>query len=265
MKKLVSLSLLSLATVASASELDLQPGQWSLNLKPTNANLFFGTTTTDFPESDFTSKTASMDFSLQGSGAYALNEDIQIGGYARVFTTKAVDTNTSGSATISDDESRDAGFEINPFIEYQLTDEFHARAELSYYYSGADVTTDMDGNETFTADNYSSPEIWLGGVYKKDLNDKAMLRAAVNVGIDWQNYEDEEDSSDTFSETYLRSTITGDVHYFLANNFSVDAGLGLYAGKLTKQTDDGEEVDLSDFDWSYFNVGTRFGFTYYHR
>ncbi|WP_040557735.1 outer membrane beta-barrel protein [Reinekea blandensis] len=265
MKKLITVSLLSLATVASASELDLQPGQWSVNLKPTEANLFFGSTKTDYPESNATDKTTSVDFSLQGSGTYALNEQVQVGGYARVFATKSGDIETAGGTTISDNESRDSGFQINPFVEYQVSGDFHARVELSYYYSGADVTTDMDGNETFTADNYNSPEIWLGGVYKKDINDKAMLRAAANVGIDWQNYEDEEDSSDTFSETYLRSTITGDVHYFLANNFSVDAGLGLYAGKLINQTNDGEEVDLSDFDWSYFNVGTRFGFTYYHR
>jgi hypothetical protein len=265
MKKFLAVSLMSLAGAVAASDLDIQTGQWAVSLKPTTLNAYISSSKNEYPDADQTNTSGSSTKSITLDGRYGYKDKVILGFYGRIYSSTSKDE-TNISDTITSTKTTDFDYTIEPSIEYSINKNVALFGSLEYFYDDADLTTDQDGNEDYNGgNNYTSLTLWGGAVYKKDIKSNLMFKSKLIAGWDKDYSEDEVDSSESWETQYLRAQFTNDAIYFLADNISIDAGIGIYAGKRLNGKTNGVENDYGDDTWSYATVGTRFGFTYYHR
>jgi opacity protein-like surface antigen len=265
MKKLLAVSLVGLAGAVAASDLDLQTGQWSVNLKPTNLSVSAGSSKSEYPDANTTDTSGSSNRTIILDGRYGFKDNVILGLYGRIYSFTSNDK-SNVSDTITSTKRTDFDYTITPSIEYAINKNVALYGSLAYQFDDADLTTDQDGNENYSGNNNFTSFTVSGGVlYKKDIKSNLMIMSKLVAGWDKDYSEEEVDSSESWETQYRRVSFTNDAIYFLANNFSVDAGIGLYAGKRLNGKTNDVENDYGDDTWSYTNVGTRLGFTYYHR
>ncbi len=265
MKKLLAVSLASLAGFVGASELDLQPKQWSFSVKSINANASSYSDKYDYPDLDSSYTYSGGNFNVQGTGNYALNEKVTLGLYARVYRNVSGSSNESAGLATST-KTTDFDFAFEPSIAYKLKNNISVYASLYHFSDDADVTVDQDGNKDFNGnDQYSNTVLWTGVLFKKDIKPNVMLDAEILAGLRTRHWQDEVDSTDTYQDQFLLTRANVDARYFLANNFSVDAGIGLSMSSRLNAKDDGVDVDFGNDTYKEVSYGTRLGFTFYHR
>jgi hypothetical protein len=268
MKKQIACSILGLSAAAvsvSASELDVQQGQWSVELQPTDLNISFGSNKNEYPDINTVDSYSNSSKRFTFSGRYGYKENITIGLYTNVSLYNSGDKLTTDLGETST-TTYDFDYSIEPSFEYALMNNFALFGAINLYFDDADRTVDQDGNESYDGNNkLTSTPLWVGGIYKNDVKENILFTSKLYAGLDKDYSEDQIDSNESWETNYVRVNFLNDAHYFLANNFSVNAGLGLYAGYRASGKTNGIENDFGNDTWSYQNFGTRFGFTYYHR
>lgn len=253
------------APLAFASDLELQEGQWMIYVQSTDLSLGANSDgyTDSLSSTEGTQSNAYLDFGL--SGAYKINERTKLGSYIYLYRDSDVSTTEVSGTTTEETTTVDFRYQLSPFVEYQLTETLYAYGEWSYYFDNGNEITELGGATSYASDDYSSRNLYVGLIYRQDIRPDLMLEAEGYLGLGRVHYEDPENSNDNSDTYYQRLVGNLGGRYFLANNFSINAGLTVRAGRLSGYEIDGDEVDLSDYDWSYMNFGTTFGFSYYHR
>ncbi|MEJ2042752.1 MAG: hypothetical protein P8X89_05700 [Reinekea sp.] len=262
MKHVFFASLVVVASAANANDLELQPGQWSINTKLIGNGLSGYSAKNE--DTGISSTYTSNRFNLQGEGEYAVAENLKLGLYAWLDTSSKKSEDADSSTTHSK-KTTDVAFTIQPSISYRLKDSLFAFGSVGLELDGADKVVDQDGLESYDTNKYNAVYANVGARYLDDIRSNILLDVKGMAGISSSNYIDPVDSSNTYQENYLKLTGIADARYFLANNLSVDFGVRLYYSKLLSEKDDGVDVDLGDNTYNALSYRTNIGFTYYHR
>lgn len=265
MKHALMAAVCAMGTGVMASELDVQPGQWALHLKPTTAGYNIETSKLVTPSSSTTDLETSTVLQASVAGEYRFSNSLLVGGSASYINFKINgNRDVDGTETI-DTTARTSLYTANPFLRYYVNDSFALQAEVAYSGTPAAESTDIDGDKTnLTTEGYET-DLLGGFVYRSDLKPNVLMSLEAMGGIRTTYNEDPDDREDTEKQQEYVAEATLDFNYFLATNFSVNAGLSASYGQLFLAEDDGVELDLNDTEISQLDYGTRFGFTYYHR
>ncbi len=262
MKYFPAIMAAALLSTATASELELQPGQWSLNLKYINGGLNGNSETITNTDYDRTEKYNIL--FLTGEGHYAVNDTVTLGLYGYISRAKW-DNELTNSGITDSEEISDFDLVINPTIAYKLNNNLSAYGSLRIDTDDANEVIDEDGDKSYNSEKFFGLTYLAGLKYYNEIKPNLLLETTVLAGIQHQKFTNPEDSQDTQQYRYLKTSGVMQGHYFLAQNFSVDLGFGLYFQNLLDFKEDGESLEDSDFDVSDFNYRTIVGFTYYHR
>ncbi|MDX1475627.1 MAG: hypothetical protein R3309_15750, partial [Reinekea sp.] len=235
------------------------------SVKSINANASSYSNKYDYPDLNSSFTYSGGNFNVQGTGNYALNEKVTLGLYARVYRDVR-DTEYEDSGAVSSERTTDFDFAFEPSIEYKLKNNLSVYASFYRFSDDADVTVDQDGIKDFNGnDHYTNTVFWTGVFYKKDIKPNVMLDAEILAGLRTRHWQDEVDSTDTYQDQFLLTRANVDARYFLANNFSVDGGIGLSMSSRLNAKDDGVDVDFGNDTYKEVSYGTRLGFTFYYR
>ena len=265
MKKLLAVSLMSLVSTVGATELDLQPGQWAFSVKSVNVNLSGYNNKFNNPDSDSSSTSKGGNLNIQGWGQYAKSEQLTLGFFARVYQNSSTSASeTAGTETFT--TTTDFDFAIEPSFQYKVKGELAVYGAVYYAADDANLTVDQDGAENYNGNtDYSNLTLWTGLIFKKDYRENMLINVEGLAGYRTRNWVDAIDSNDTTRDTYLLTRGIFETKYFLANNFSVDAGVTASLDKRLATEFDGTEFDYGNQTYNQLRFGTRFGFTYYIR
>lgn len=265
MKKLFAVTLIGLSGSLSAAELDLQPGQWSVDLLPTSLSVFSNNNTTENAGAEQISKDHDGGFSFSTDIRHAIDTKVQVGSYVKYWTSNVSTRATTAGVVTADAREKDSGTSLNPYLYYAVTPEVSLYGELGFYTSPAAILTDSAGNKFYSSYERKEYGVFVGAVYKKDLKPNIMLEVLGAVGMNSYKNTDPANSSDTYEWIYLRNVVAATGKYFLADNFSANGTAGLFIGRKTSERNDGVEVSIDNDQFSYSNVSVKAGFTYYFR
>lgn len=259
-------ALSGLATGLYASELDLQPGQWSISLQPTD--FYFDSDGYEYENPSTESVETERESTIKAalSAEYRVNEKISAGGYVSYYSVKGVSQVEESGTLTTDDTYKDSVTRFNPYVKFYVTPDISIIGKLAYYSDDAAESTDINGDTSYSTYNYKNRGIYIGAGYIKELNDKLVLDGELLIGSYTYGTEDPEDESINDEYSYTEVDFSANAKYFFNPSFSADAGLSLVSGSFSKYRYDGEEIDVSEiFDDSYLDYGIDLGFSYYHR
>lgn len=265
MNKLLAVSLMGVVGSVSASELDLSDGQWSFDIKTTDASLYTATETYEDSSLNEIQKDGDQGLNINTVVKYGLNDNVIVGADLGLWTFKETSAQTTNGNEDFDVQTTDSGVTLNPFVYYALNPELSLYGELSLYTSGAAIVRDTAGNESYNGNNRRDL-IFSGGLaYKKDLKPNLMLEVLGTVGFEDIRSTNPDDTTDTYEWESLLAETTATTRYFLADNFSANGTAGLYFREKTAERNNGLEVSINDDQYKRLAFGVSAGFTYYFR
>lgn len=249
MKKLGCILSLTLLSTVYASELDIQKGQWSAEVDNIDFNLNLGGTTAT-NGSGVETKSGALRLAYNIRGRYAFTDTLILRLETGYSALKEYRQELNDTSKIWDEPSTRS--RLAPAIEYFISDNLALLGGLGLSGSGSD------------AEKGFNFKFFGGLLYTKDLSER-LLFSSENIVLRESDIAAPNGWDDTtYGTRYLRFGTTNQAKYFIANNFSVNIGINLNGGMRTSKTIDGETID-DDTKWSYNNLGSTFGFTYYHR
>lgn len=252
MKNLGYIAAIALLNTAFAADLDIQKGQWSAEIDEINFN--FGTGGSKKTYSD-----VDGDFSKDGR----FGGGIQIVGRYGVsnITVLRLKTGLSGYRYYEQAPNSDelewtistSSYELSPSVELKLSKNWSSLTGFG-----------LSGKNNSENDSEFSMQVFGGALYNHDLSDKLLLTSETAVVWDLDKDAPTGWENEVTDTTYFRFYNVTQGKFFLANNFSVNLGVAFSKGARLGKSVDGDDV-TGDTKWSYQNIGTTFGFTYYHR
>ena len=260
-------TLFATTVLAETNTLDLQAGQYSINLNSPDLDLYSKTNTwhDDFNAVKITQTTSGFDFNLTGRTAAtdALTLGSQLG-----YGLQNVKTQLSQGAITTNASDNFESFLFSPFAEFALLPNIEALVHYSYaqttgnqdYYANLQpfATTYGDGR-------YTWQELRLGAIYKLQQSDKILLEARGALATASLRYENMNNGNESVDWSFfnLYANMTG--HYFINPNLAANAGLNLSSKRLSSQKEDNVQINLANISDKETGAQFSLGLTYYFR